>query len=985
MTTIVPYISPELPIDETLQIKDILRQLDWTTERANRIQAKAQTLIETIRSTKADQSEIESFLQNYPLSSPEGRALMTLAEALLRIPDAATADALIAEKLSVSDWKKIEGSSLFAKLTGTGLSLAKSMLGGLLGGISRPVIRKATEETVRQLGGQFVVGETIESALKVAEKSANKPYRMSFDMLGEGARTEEDAERYFKSYMTAATIIGAQVDKKLPLERRHGMSVKLSALHPRYSWTQAEDCIPVITERLLKICEIAASAGFTLTVDAEESDRLEISLSIIAKVAADPRIKGWTGFGLAVQSYDRRAHSVIDYICDLARTTGQRLQIRLVKGAYWDSEIKRAQMAGWPHYAVYTRKTFTDLSYLYAAQKMLAARDIITPMFATHNATTAAAILDFAGDNKSGFEFQRLFGMGQQLGHILQSVEAIPVTFYAPVGSYQDLLPYLVRRMLENGANTSFVSQIRDTDIPVGQLTRDVIEAAKIYADKPSPLPLPLNLYGDHRQNSKGYDLSRATVFRNLNQSLEAVSRLNLPTPPSSTFQIAQHGYSIWNKTESDKRADILLKAADELELNSAALIKCLQSEGKKTLFDAIAELREAVDFCRYYAKEGHSVFAPQKMTGPTGETNTLRLTGRGVFVAISPWNFPLAIFLGQITAALMAGNAVIAKPAEQTPEIAKLAVSLLHKAGIPQETLQLAIGDGRVGAELVAHQSTAGVVFTGSTEVARIINRTLAAKDGPIVPLIAETGGQNAMIVDSTALPEQVVDDILLSAFGSAGQRCSALRVLFVQNEIADKIISLLKGAIPLLKVGNQHLISTDIGPVIDEEALDKLKGHRRYLDSFAKLIANAKLPKDIANETFFAPCAYEIDSLKRLDSEVFGPVLHVIRYAADDLEAVIKEINETGYGLTFGIHSRLASRHDLLSTQIKAGNIYINRNMIGAVVGVQPFGGQGLSGTGPKAGGPHYLARFATEVTIADNIMATGGNIELLASLED
>ena len=880
------------------------------------------------------------------------------------------------------------GSGFFATASSFGLGMAKSMLGGFLSSVSKPVIRKATFETVRRLGAQFVVGETIQSALKVAAKNAHAHSRMSFDMLGEGARTMADAERYMNAYIAAAHTIGDANDPTVPLMSKHGMSVKLSALHPRYNWTQANICVPDITAKLLALCKIAAQKNFTLTVDAEESDRLEISLDIFTRVALSPELKGWDGFGLAVQAYDRRALSVIDYICDLAKTSGQRLQMRLVKGAYWDGEIKRAQTSGWTQYPVFTRKLHTDLSYLRCAQKMMAARDVITPMLATHNAASSAAVIELANGDMSGFEVQQLFGMGSHLGDILRNTEKLTVAHYAPVGSYEDLLPYLVRRMLENGANTSFVSQIRDPSVPPEQLARDVVATIKSLGDKPLPLPLPINLYGSDRLNSRGFDLSRTpehdAFFIQLPKSFDHPLKPSQSVP--ETFKIAKSAFENWNKTPAAKRAGILRKAADYLESNTSSLIYLLQSEGKKTLFDAIAEIREAVDFCRYYAARGSEDFAENGVVlkGPTGERNSLRLTGRGVFVAISPWNFPLAIFLGQISAALMAGNSVIAKPAEQTPLIANFAVDLLHHAGVPTNVLQLIQGDGKIGAQLVAHPDVAGVVFTGSSEVARMINRTLASKDLAIVPLIAETGGQNAMIADSTALPEQILDDVLLSAFGSAGQRCSALRVLYVQEDVADKLIHLIQGALPLLKVGKASDIETDVPPVIDAEALQTLKTHQLYLDSFAKHIASAVLPTD-RTDTYFAPCAYEIDSLKRLKGEVFGPILHIIRYKAENLEKIITEINATGYGLTFGFHSRLQSRHELVAKTVKSGNIYINRNMIGAVVGVQPFGGQGLSGTGPKAGGPHYLHRFATEVTVTDNIMATGGNVDLLSSLEE
>lgn len=984
------YFSPLSTETETEHIEKLCDQFQWSEKDAENTSQKTIETIRRIRDQKLSITEMETFLEHYPLASDEGRALMTLAEALLRIPDTETQDKLIAEKLAVSDWKKVGGSGFFGAMSGAGLGLAKSMLGGFLSGVSKPVIRKATIETVRKLGTQFVVGESISSALNIAQSKENKSFRMSFDMLGEGARTMEDAERYYKAYIEAVHAIGDANDKSLPLEQRHGMSVKLSALHPRYTWTQADVCVPFMVDKLLDIARLAAQKGITLTVDAEESERLEISLDIIAQVVRHPDLKGWGGFGLAVQAYDRRALSVIDYIASIARDTGQKIQIRLVKGAYWDGEIKRAQMAGWQHYPVYTRKVFTDLSYLCCVQKLLSLRPHIYPMFATHNMGTANAILTMLASSgntkKDGFEFQRLFGMGKQLGDILRHEENCTVTYYAPVGAYEDLLPYLVRRMLENGANTSFVSQIRDVKVSPEKLAEDILAKAKLSLDKPLVLPLPQDIFGT-RKNSLGYDLSRQHERKKLFASI-------IPSPLrgedkggcdiKTIYQTAQKSFNEWNGTPATRRANILLKVADLLEQNTGALMYLLQSEGKKTLYDAIAEIREAVDFCRYYAEQGAKDFTAEglKLNGYKGERNTLHLTGRGVFVAISPWNFPLAIFMGQITAALIAGNTVIAKPAEQTPRIAQYVVDLLHQAGIPKDVLHIIIGDGRVGAELVALPNLAGVVFTGSTEVAQSINKTLAGKDGAIATLIAETGGQNAMIVDTSALPEQVVDDVLLSAFGSAGQRCSALRVLYVQNDIADRVIHLLKGALPLLKVGNPTDVSTDIPPVIDAEALIKLQDHKKYLDGFATFIASAQPPKE-NNDTYFTPCAYEIKSISQLRGEVFGPVLHIIRF--DKIEDALTEVNSTGFGLTFGCHSRLSTHHQLVVERTRAGNIYLNRNMIGAVVGVQPFGGMGLSGTGPKAGGPHYLHRFATEKTVTDNIMATGGNVDLLATLEE
>ncbi len=968
-------------------LNNLLAQLSWDKDRGARVRKKADILIGKIRSSAAETTEIETFLQHYSLTSPEGRALMTLAESLLRIPDAATADLLIAEKLSASDWKQVGGENFLMKGASKGLGLAKSALGmgSIIGALGKPVIRKAMTETVKRLGSQFVLGRTIEEAISNGESgAAKKGYRCSFDMLGEGARTAEDAERYFNAYLYALDKISAAANLDKPIESRHGMSVKLSALHPRYHWYHADTCIPAITDKLLQLAQIAAQKGITLTVDAEESERLELSLQIIRDVLAKLDKNDWRGFGLAVQAYDRRAPYVIDKIAEFAKSYSMTLQIRLVKGAYWDGEIKRAQMGGWNDYPVFQRKSQTDLSYLTCAQKLLGLRGTIYPMFATHNAYTAAAILDLAGDDKTGFEFQRLHGMGSSLGDFLVNEEKLPVTIYAPVGPYEDLLPYLVRRMLENGANASFVSKLRDKDIPLDVIAADPVERVRLETSY-APIPRPVEIYGKGRKNSRGYDLS-VSKHRDVFFTKKSVPQISTTlTPIASTdslFTAAKSAFLDWSDTASIERANFLRKAADLLETHTTELMSLLQSEAKKTLFDAIAEIREAVDFLRYYAQMAEKDFSKSGtvLTGPTGELNRIRLSGRGTFVCISPWNFPLAIFLGQVSAALAAGNCVIAKPAEQTPQIAKFAVDLLHKAGIPEQVLQIAIGDGTLGATLVEHPDVAGVAFTGSTSVAQAINRTLAEKSGPIVPLIAETGGQNAMIVDSTALPEQVVDDVVLSAFGSAGQRCSALRVLYLQEDTADKIIALLKGAMLQAKVGEASDPSSDISQIIDNEAHSNLESHIAYLDSFATKIA--EIPTDPKLEgAYFAPRAYEINHIGQLKGEVFGPILHVIRYKAENFEKVIKDINATGFGLTFGLHSRLERRFIELADKIKAGNIYINRSMIGAVVGVQPFGGQGLSGTGPKAGGPHYLHRFATEQAISDNIMASGGNLDLIS----
>ena len=998
--------------DETKAVNELLESLSWDAARARRVENLTSLLISRLKARKSSGSEIEAFLEQYPLESDEGLALMTLAEALLRIPDSETRDQLIEEKIFAADWSRDGGGDMFLKAAGTGLSLAKKTLGSFLGAIGRPVIRKSLEEAVRRIGRQFVIGEMIDKAIREGVDLESKGSRLSYDMLGEGARTFEDAERYYQSYLNAIRAIG-EAGRGTP-EKRSAMSVKLSALHPRYVWAQADSCVPSITEKLLRLCDIAAQYDMGLTIDAEESDRLELSLYIIDAVcAAAP--KNWDGLGLAVQAYDKRNFRLIDDVYKMAQRHGRRLQVRLVKGAYWDTEIKRAQMAGFANYSVYTRKVNTDISYLAAAQKLLSYRDYLYPMFATHNAQTVAAVMDLAGDDRRGFEFQRLYGMGQGLADIMQDEGMAQMCVYAPVGSYDDLLPYLVRRMLENGANTSFVHQLR-AESDASALADDFIARVKKREDHAhAHIPLPRYLYPD-RINSTAPDFSTAKTRQDLDSKTirlhgaqciiggenppRANAPIRIPLPASigenggevwevslsaieTAFVVSRKGFGAWAKREVKDRSDILRRIADGIEKNRDELIGILRSEGGKTLADAIAEIREAADFCRYYALHAEKLFATQLLNGPTGETNNLSVTPRGIFVCISPWNFPLAIFTGQIVAALVTGNAVIAKPAEQTPVIAYMAIRIMHDAGVPRDVLHLILGDGKIGASLVSYKNTAGVVFTGSTEIARTINKTLANKDGPIVPLIAETGGQNAMIVDSSALLETAIDDLILSAFGSAGQRCSALRVVYVQDDIADRFVELLKGAIVPLHVGDPRRFDTDIGPVIDEGALRNLQQHEAYLSGFARLIARADKPNGL-NGYYFAPVAYEIKSLSQLRGEVFGPVLHVIRYRAKDLDKVIDEINATGYGLTFGLHSRLSGRFEELAHRIQAGNIYINRSMTGAVVGVQPFGGMGLSGTGPKAGGPHYLARFVNERAVTVNITASGGNVNLI-SLED
>jgi RHH-type proline utilization regulon transcriptional repressor/proline dehydrogenase/delta 1-pyrroline-5-carboxylate dehydrogenase len=921
---------------------------------------------------------------------------MVLAEALLRVPDAHTADQFIEDKLAQGDFVHHETRSSAFLVNASAWALGVSArviqpgetpqgtIGRLTKRLGAPAVRAATRQAMRLMGSHFVLGETIEAALERAKPKSGHPPRYSFDMLGEGARTAEDAARYFDAYARAIDAIGRAANAK-PLPDRPGISVKLSALHPRFEAVSRARVMSELVPQLVALARQAKAFNLNFTVDAEEADRLELSLDVIAAAFADPSLAGWDGFGLAIQAYQKRASDVIDYVDGLARNLDRRMMLRLVKGAYWDTEVKRAQERGLDGYPVFTRKAMTDLNYVACAKKLLALRPRIFPQFATHNALTVATILELASDTR-GFEFQRLHGMGEALyAQLSEDHPELAYRTYAPVGSHRDLLAYLVRRLLENGANSSFVALAADERVPIATLLRrpaDIVGAAN-NASHPD-IASPQHLYQPERRNSRGIEFGdRASLDRLVAdiaaEKVPAKDQVAFATDAlaNAAMAAARAGFVAWNLTPADQRAKILENAADRLEQRAPRFIALLQREGGKTLDDSISEVREAVDFCRYYAARGRKLFgAGEEMPGPTGESNVLRLRGRGAFVAISPWNFPLAIFLGQVTAALMAGNAVVAKPAEQTPLVAAEAVKLLHEAGVPASALHLVQGDGKIGAALVAHPDVAGVVFTGSTEVARAINRALAAKDGPIVPLIAETGGINAMIADATALPEQVADDVVTSAFRSAGQRCSALRLLFVQDDVADRMIEMIAGAARELKIGDPSEPSTHVGPVIDAEAKQKLDAHIDKMKQQAKLHFAGGAPSG----NFVAPHIFELTDASQLTEEVFGPVLHVVRYRAEALDGVLRAIEASGYGLTLGIHSRIDDTVDDLIDRLQVGNIYVNRNMIGAVVGVQPFGGFGLSGTGPKAGGPHYLARFASEQTVTVNTAAAGGNAALL-----
>lgn len=986
--------------------------LDWAA-----VVEKARPWVTAVRQKPAPFWAMESLLKEYPISSAEGLALMRLAEALLRVPDVETAVALTADQLGRAQFDTADGShGMLAGLSASAIALSKRFLpgaeeeSGLLKRLGARTVVAATVRAIQLLGRQFVLGRTIaEAQAEAAAQRREQPgLRFSYDMLGEGARTERDAERYLASYLNAIQAIGAAAgdpSRRGP-ETADGISIKLSALFSRYEDAQRERVFAELLPRVWQLVEKAAPAQLNLTIDAEEVDRLELSLDLLDTLAG--RIAAtypqWRGFGLAVQAYQTRALAVVDEVARIARSHGLRFMVRLVKGAYWDGEVKRAQEMGLPAYPVFTRKPHTDVSYLACAKALLGQRDVIYPQFATHNAGTIAAIqlmAEAAGAAPGAdYEMQRLHGMGDGVYREVlkdtprQSAPGQPVSgpacrIYAPVGEHRDLLAYLVRRLLENGANSSFVHQLADPNVSADLLLASPLLQAHAGPGAAEGLPLPVDLFGDTtrgaRRNSTGADLTCQVQLRPLAQALATTQVAAVPVAEAAQIDAAmarlQQGFAAWTGRPVAERAAIIRRAGDLLDARLAEFCGLLVKEAHKTLGDCVAEVREAVDFCRYYADQADARLAPQALPGPTGESNELRLHGRGVFVCISPWNFPLAIFAGQVVAALVAGNTVAAKPAEQTPAVAARMVALLHEAGVPDDALALLHGPGEtVGAALVADARTAGVCFTGSTQVARLINRALAAKDGPIVPLIAETGGLNAMVVDSTALPEQVVDAVVQSAFRSAGQRCSALRLLCVHEGIADAVIEMIRGAMAELRVGDPAELRTDVGPVIDDEAFQGISAHVQRLRREATLLGET--PVSASFPRLVAPVAFELPRIADLRQEIFGPVLHVVRWGGD-VDAVVAQVNALGYGLTFGIQTRIDSRAERLAREARIGNVYVNRNMIGAVVGVQPFGGEGLSGTGPKAGGPHYLYRFCAEQTVTINTAAAGGNAALLAGL--
>ena len=985
--------------DETEAVQDMLQRAQMSDEERQAADTLARRLVTQVRASRTKASGVDALMHEFSLSSEEGVALMCLAEALLRIPDKATRNKLIADKLSDGNWKKHlnNSPSLFVNAAAWGLLITGKLttqtseqslgaaLNRLLGKGGEPLIRKGVDYAMRLLGKQFVTGQTIEEALQNGKEREKMGYRYSFDMLGEAAYTQADADRYYNDYVQAIHAIGKDAAGQGVYEG-NGISVKLSAIHPRYSRAQHGRVMGELLPRLKELYLLGKKYNIGINIDAEEANRLELSLDLMEALVSDPDLAGYNGIGFVVQAYQKRCPFVIDYLIDLARRNNQKLMIRLVKGAYWDSEIKWAQVDGLNGYPVYTRKVHTDISYLACARKLLSAQDAVFPQFATHNAYTLAAIYQM-GKGKD-FEHQCLHGMGETLYDQVVGPQNLGrrVRIYAPVGTHETLLAYLVRRLLENGANSSFVSQIVDEKISIDQLIRspfDTIAEQGIHLH--AALPLPRDLYGKGRLNSQGFDLSNENVLQQLQQELnraaarqfQTASVVNGKSRPVGAGQqvrnpadhsdivgsvsfadaaLAQEAVAAavaaqaaWNGTPAAERAACLRRFADLLERHAPVLMMLAVREAGKTLNNAIAEVREAVDFCRYYADEAEH-------TLPQGSQ------GVGTIVAISPWNFPLAIFTGEVVAALAAGNTVVAKPAEQTSLIAGYAVSLMHEAGIPTSALQLVLGAGDVGAALTQDPRIGGVIFTGSTEVARLINQTLAKRDDSPV-LIAETGGQNAMIVDSTALAEQVCADVLNSAFDSAGQRCSALRILCVQEDVADHMVKMIKGAMDELVVGNPIALDTDIGPVIDTEAQQNLLAHINRMKGIAKSYHEIRPSENVNpdNATFVAPIMFELNGLGELQREVFGPVLHVVRYPADGLDKLIDQINGKGYALTHGVHSRIDGTVEHIRSRIESGNVYVNRNIVGAVVGVQPFGGHGLSGTGPKAGGSFYLQRLS------------------------
>jgi RHH-type proline utilization regulon transcriptional repressor/proline dehydrogenase/delta 1-pyrroline-5-carboxylate dehydrogenase len=963
----------------------LLRDAALDGDSRARVERRARDMLDELRGAQS-RGWVNQFLQEYRLNTQEGVALLSLAEAFLRVPDPETADSLIADKLGTGDWRSHKGrshstlvnSATWGLVIGRALvseSDEASALKRLIGRVGEPFVRQAVGAAMKMMGEIFVMGRNIGEAIERMRKRENAGFTASFDMLGEAARTFPDAEQYFRAYAEAIDAVG-----RVPAEG-HSISVKLSALHPRYEVAQYESCVPSLIGQIEALATAAARHGIPFTIDAEESERLEMSLDIIEAVAGLPSLKGWDGLGMAVQAYGKRARPTIAWADALGARKGRRIAVRLVKGAYWDTEIKRTQEQGLSDYPLFTRKAATDVAYLAGARDMLKARHIY-PAFATHNALTVATLLEWAGDSRD-FEFQRLHGMGEGLYESLVREQGYHTRIYAPVGGHRDLLAYLVRRLLENGANSSFVHQLADESLSDEQILADPVARIEAVGGTRHPsIPLPADLFAPERRNSEGIDLNDRPTLERVAQAVAPPLGFKQAPGPTAADAVtrALRGFGLWSATPVEARAAILERLADLLERDRDMLMRIAVQEAKKTIPDALAEVREAVDFCRYYAAQARRHLQPVELPGPTGERNVIRLEGRGVWVCIAPWNFPLAIFLGQVSAALAGGNSVVAKPASQTPEIAAYAVGLAHAAGVPEDALVLAVGRPEIGQKLMEDVRIAGVAFTGSTATAKRIARTLIADDDrPIIPLIAETGGINAMIVDSTALPEQVVQDVVTSAFRSAGQRCSALRLLVLQEDVAERTLEMLSGAMDGLIVGNPAEPRTDVGPVIDQPSYDKLMAHREAMR--ARWIKTVDVPSE---GLFVPPTLIRLEAIEDLLQEWFGPLLHVTTWQAGRLAETVRRVNASGFGLTMGLHSRIARAAETVEEEGTVGNLYVNRSMIGAIVGSQPFGGEGLSGTGPKAGGPHYLPRFCTERVTSTDTTSSGGNATLL-SLED
>ena len=980
-------------LSEEQALRTLRKTLTLSDAERGQVLGDASQLVQECREHAHERAFLDQFLAEYGLSSSAGVALMCISEALLRIPDERTADALLSERLSSADWAEhlghsdsvfLNASTWALLLTGKVMSLQPTItqnvgdwLASLVASAGETAIRAAMAHAVRILANEFVFGRTIDSALQRAERLG---VPCSFDMLGEGARTSAAADEYFDAYVVALRAIAKANENAATAS---GMSVKLSALHPRYEPLQRRLVLDELSARMGELTSLAADLNVQVSIDAEEANRLELSLEIFERLARSHSHRDWDGLGFVVQAYSKRGFAVVEWLEDLARLTKRTIPVRLVKGAYWDAEIKAAQVDGLAGYPVFTRKASTDLSWL-AAMRRLFTCEHLYPQVATHNAYSIAAAMRLSAGRS--FEFQRLHGMGELLYARAEAhFETMPpIRMYAPVGEFKDLLSYLVRRLLENGANASFVNRFLDDELPIEAVVQDPIEVVerRKYQSHPQ-IALPTEIYGKVRQNSVGIDLGDRQMVEDLLAEVDAAPVALRPPIASTRREVNQainratQAYAAWSGVSPKDRRKLLERYAALLELQSAQLIRLLRDEAGKTLVDAIAEIREAVDFCRYYGSECERVFAPTTLLGPTGEVNVLSYGGRGVIACIAPWNFPLAIFIGQVVAALSAGNTVIAKPAEQTPMVGSCAIELLRQAGLPPDTLQIVIGDGRVGEQLVAHEQVAGVAFTGSFATAKAIQRTLADRVGPIVPLVAETGGVNAMLVDSSVLLEQTVDDIISSAFRSAGQRCSALRLLCVQEDIVEPLLEMLIDATRLLVVGNPRDIATDVGPIIDTDALGRL---HEYIASVSDDILYQHELDSALQVTHCGPVIVKVDSIQAVREEVFGPILHIYSYPTTQWRETLDAIRNSGFGLTFGVQTRIQRRAEIATEAIGAGNSYINRDMIGATVGVQPFGGHGLSGTGPKAGGPNYLIRFAEELVITDNVVATGGDKDLL-----